>query len=199
MLRTQRPAGRDGLGDVEIVLSGGPSTGWIRFIRSQQVRYRVAVGERLIAGDGRRGALIGLLVPCIVLAASVTRASDQVSVAVANPVDLTVSAGESVSDGGDCTITNNSSTDTVTITSMTYTLSNPGLFSSTTLTLNGSSQTTSSPGSSNSASFDVSIAPGASVDCTLSADISSSPTNSSAANAVEHRGLYASLLAHGRV
>jgi hypothetical protein len=112
-------------------------------------------------------------------------ATVRVTVAVANPVDLTVTAGESVSDGGDCTITNNSSTDTVTVTSITYTLSNPGLFSSTTLTLNGDSQTTSSPAASNSAGFDVSIAPGATVDCSFSAQISSNPTGSSAANSLK--------------
>jgi hypothetical protein len=156
-------------------------------------------GGHAIAGDKGRRVLVGVLIPCIILAASVIHASDQVTVDVTNRADLTVSAGESVSDGGDCTITNNSSTDTVTVTSITYTLSDPGLFSSTTLTLNGNAQTSSSPASSNSATFDVSIAPGASVDCTLSADISSSPTNSSAASSVKPRVVYASIMTVDRL
>jgi hypothetical protein len=195
MWRSVRLDGRDWLGNADIFALRVPDQTRTRFFPSRRLRHDVvAVGGHAIAGDRGHRALIGVLIPCIILAASVTHASDQVTVAVTNRADLTVSAGESVSDGGDCTITNNSSTDTVTITSITYTLSNPGLFSSTTLTLNGNAQTTSSPASSNSVTFDVSISPGASVDCTLSADVSSSPTSSSAAPGFgQPRPVYASI------
>lgn len=148
----------------------------------------------MLAGNRAAALFIGLLTLCIIMAAPAAGASDQVTVKITNNADLTVSAGQSVSDGGDCTITNQSSVDTVTITSMTYTLSSPGLFSSTTLTLNGNSQTAPSPASSNSATFDVSIAPGDSVECSFSAEISSKPGNNSlAAGTVSPRSAYASM------
>src|SRR5262249_34656257 len=133
MSRGERLGGCNVLANGDIVSPGSPHTGRIRLIRSRWVRCRVAVHRHWIPDDRRRRALIGIgmLVAYITPAASVTLASDKLTVAVTNREDLTVTAGESVSDGGDGTITNNSSTDTVAITSLTYTPSNPGLFSST--------------------------------------------------------------------
>jgi hypothetical protein len=125
---------------------------------------------------------------------SAVYATDSVTVAVTNSVDITVSAGASVSDGGDCTITNNSSTDTVTITELTYSVSNPNIFSSITMTVGGESETTSSPASSDSQTFDVSISPGSTVDCMLSAEISSSAGSGSSSTSRSAGSLYASVI-----
>lgn len=104
------------------------------------------------------GFMLTICLSFICISATIARATDTVTVTVSSSVDITTSAGSSVSDGGDCTITNNSSSESVTISGVTYTVTNPVLFSSITLTVGDQSDSTSSPQSSNTASVDVTIA-----------------------------------------
>ena len=110
-------------------------------------------------------------------AASVAHAQDSVTVTVTNTVNATVSAGATVTDAGDCTIQNTSTTDTITINSVTYTVGTPGLFASTTLTVNGIPQAAAPPSFTNSPAFSVAIAPSSSVTCGMSAVISTNPSS----------------------
>src|SRR5690348_6270319 len=72
-----RLAGRSGLGNADIVALSVPERSWTRFLQSRRLLYRVTVGGNAVAGGAGRGALVGVLIPCVT--ASVTHASDQVT------------------------------------------------------------------------------------------------------------------------
>lgn len=121
----------------------------------------------------------------LLMLASAHPAVAQVNVQVTATGTVTVSPGTSISNAGSFTATNNG-TGSVTVTSVTIELSNPGAFSSISLsaTAGGTSQTAnfSSLATDNTASFSLpALTPGAQAIFTLSAQVSSNPTTSMAA------------------
>ena len=80
---------------------------------------------------GSRFWLIGVTACCVAGVAGVARA--QVSVAVTSTVSITVAAGSSISNAGAFSVTNSSGA-TITISSINLSATNPGIFTSMTLT-----------------------------------------------------------------
>jgi hypothetical protein len=130
----------------------------------------------------RPGFWLVILIGCCV-AGSASVASAQISVAVTSSVAITVSAGASIPNAGAFAVTNSSGA-TITISSVNLTASNPGIFTSLTLTgqVPGSSAVAvpsnpNPPGSSNT--FDFSALPallnGQTATFSLSGVASSSP------------------------